>query len=1445
MEMRWDQPKCIGDLPPKRSGHTFTSVENSFAIMIGGCVHNRRQDFTEKIGNVAPGPTNDVFKVDMGSETECYWTKFRLNSQSCPKARWHHSATKIDDGRIVVFGGFSGDKTTPHLNDVWILDINSEKWSQVVCPGGVTQPKPRGAHSASLIGRKIYIFGGYGGYGYTRQDFNDLFTLDIDKWIWSKVETICAPPVRSGHQSAVVDGKLFVMGGWCASEQFDDVYTLNEESSSWEKLETASGGDSWGACRWNFTAVSVYAVPSSKVFVFGGNSGDLGSECPLGTYLNDVQVLENTGVKKDSVLSWTRPSVVGTLPSPRADTQMIYSAESGRLVVFGGWSNRWHDDMHTCKVDQVVGPPYNIEELASTEWKSSTGPVTGNSPMVLRGLGFSSVNGGKASIRFACPTGFIDVDGTVRSDNEISLLTPEFQEFGPIEAQVRLKLGSRSFSNSAVSFSYFAVTDCSTTLAFGPGILEGNAPNVATSIIIQAKDKDGNDRSCGMDQFFVHVREVKGSTALPKPSDNSQSKITSAIEDNKDGTYKVQYFPPHLGKFQIDIKFAGTFGGRAGIIRGSPFFMTAVGGSQGRDNALDGQILHNDIIASTKALKSFSATTRKGLQRVVQKDDLKALVSVKEHLRNIIEKSDDLQLRIDRNRSGLVYLKHNMRYLSADKLRSGLEAEVLHWKSTKEMIPITKGRISEADKIWKEKTQKKIESYEVELENKRNDFQKLNFWMSDDQNGAKIDSITAKKGISDAEKNIRSEMLTLEENSHLCSIFELHGCIDPSRSIVDEMKANLNELVRLWDVDKKLEEFICASGNTQWNRVNSEELELAGKGQLKSLKTISKSIRWCKAYQGLDQKCKNFLTVIPLISQLGGESMRHRHWHMLKKVTSGESSILPCESDEVLLSNILDLHLHNFVNEVEEICDQAMKEEKMEKTLAQIESRWSSIGFIMNPFKRAVGEDVPLLSIGEEDFEALENDQLIIQGMLASRFLPQFEDEVKTWNECLYNVNEIFLLMTEIQRTWSYLEPLFIHSEEVRRELPEDAARFIIIDKDIRGALAAAWETRNIKEALNIDGLYGKLEAIQGQLELCKKSLADFLDGRRRQFPRYYFVSEADLLDILSNGSTPEKILSHIPKVYLSTKTLVFSDEKSPEGRPIATEFVAGVGEEVCKFEPPVALEGKVEVYMQTVLDAQKRSIFATLQRSLIRYDEMERSDWILTKDDVSGRPVDPAQTTLLVMAINYVAEVEQVFCDIKNGNHGAMSSYSEKQVKQLNDLITLTQSNLSKGDRTRVMVSITMDAHGRDIVQKMIRNKVEAVDSFMWQSQLKHKFRVPPKHARYQYRDPELRGAGGERAEIAICDAILPYDYEYLGNGPRLVITPLTDRIYVTATQALNLKMGCAPAGPAGTGKTETTKDLANALAKLIYVINCKSISGVDVDTNIFRKVICLLLTF
>lgn len=152
-----------------------------------------------------------------------------------------------------------------------------------------------------------------------------------------------------------------------------------------------------------------------------------------------------------------------------------------------------------------------------------------------------------------------------------------------------------------------------------------------------------------------------------------------------------------------------------------------------------------------------------------------------------------------------------------------------------------------------------------------------------------------------------------------------------------------------------------------------------------------------------------------------------------------------------------------------------------------------------------------------------------------------------------------------------------------------------------------------------------------------------------------------------------------------------------------------------------------------------------------------------------------------------------------------------------------MVQGDLSKNLRQKIMCLITLDTHSRDIVDRLDSENVKKLDAFQWQSQLKF----------YWMDRPELKK---KDAIIKIADASFWYAYEYLGNGPRLVVTPLTDRIYVTATQALHLKMGCAPAGPAGTGKTETTKDLANGVAKACYVFNCSSEMNYESMGNIYK---------
>jgi dynein heavy chain len=104
------------------------------------------------------------------------------------------------------------------------------------------------------------------------------------------------------------------------------------------------------------------------------------------------------------------------------------------------------------------------------------------------------------------------------------------------------------------------------------------------------------------------------------------------------------------------------------------------------------------------------------------------------------------------------------------------------------------------------------------------------------------------------------------------------------------------------------------------------------------------------------------------------------------------------------------------------------------------------------------------------------------------------------------------------------LENLFIHSEEVKKELPKESEKFIGIDKEVKRILADAVAKQYALTYCDQAWVLGAFDQVEKDLRVCEKALNDFMESKRTAFPRFYFVSPADLLDILSNGNAPAKI---------------------------------------------------------------------------------------------------------------------------------------------------------------------------------------------------------------------------------------------------------------------------------------------------------------------------------
>jgi len=628
----------------------------------------------------------------------------------------------------------------------------------------------------------------------------------------------------------------------------------------------------------------------------------------------------------------------------------------------------------------------------------------------------------------------------------------------------------------------------------------------------------------------------------------------------------------------------------------------------------------------------------------------------------------------------------------------------------------------------------------------------------------------------------------MKRRDELCLAERLFGMEQTVYAGLAKVEDDMKQLKRVSAYYGEVKEIMDEWAAGLWSELDLKVLEEGVEQMKDGMKTI-KDLKDMSAYKQVHQKLKSFEETFPLLTMLKGDGLRPRHWSMLMEVTGIEFDMNP---RTFTLDALFSMHLENFAEQIEEICTSAEREVAVEKGLQQIHTDWSGKEIeIMKYFKGPVERGWVLKPVDEMN-QALDDAAVYLQTMSASKYAKAFGKDLAEWTQTISLIAECMEAWMNVQKKWQYLEAIFIGAEDIAMQLPDEAKRFEGIDEVFSEIMT---KTKNDPKIVNCctQERLDTLTETMDSLDACQKGLSEYLEAKRNAFARFYFVSDDDLLSILGS-SNPENVQEHMPKMFDNVSNVEFG-----KGARQALGLNSGEKEQLL-FTTPVSTENAIETWMTNLQTSMEETMHNNVKSGVFHYGSMGRVEWIFQQ---------LGQVTLCGSQTWWSWETEDTFRKVKAGDKYGMKKFASKCQKQLNELVEQTTLNLEekygKLARDKVCTLIIIDVHARDIIDSFVIDSVLDPRDFEWESQLRF----------YWEREPDVMA-------IRQCTGEFRYGNEYMGNNGRLVVTGLTDRCYMTLTQALSFKLGGAPAGPAGTGKTETVKDLAKGLGLLCMVTNC-----------------------
>lgn len=327
------------------------------------------------------------------------------------------------------------------------------------------------------------------------------------------------------------------------------------------------------------------------------------------------------------------------------------------------------------------------------------------------------------------------------------------------------------------------------------------------------------------------------------------------------------------------------------------------------------------------------------------------------------------------------------------------------------------------------------------------------------------------------------------------------------------------------------------------------------------------------------------------------------------------------------------------------------------------------------------------------------------------------------------------------------------------------------------------------------------LKSANGMLDEIKNGVNAFLERKRLYFSRFFFLSNHEILQILSETKSPLHIQPFLCKCFNGIYRLQMDSHGNIEA--MQSEM-----NETVPFVNPISIGGdsydnddddnrssggnSVEKWLLNVENEMRWAVRNEVINGYADYVTSERIDWAMN------------WSQMIVLIVANIFWTSDIHSSLLQQNRDLLKSIRDEIKTNLDEITEVIRSpDITHLNRLTLKTLCIQDIHARDVTEKLIANKCQNIDDFEWIAQL-----------RYYWIDKEV--------EMRIFTANIPYGYEYLGNFQRIIFVPSTERCYRTVLLAYQQQLNAAVEGLSATGKSQTIKDLAKALAIQLKIFDC-----------------------